>query len=244
MTTELVCTRCGGAWTGEGRATAYGRRACEDCMAALFDEHARERFDELCRRHQRLWGWSFDTFERIAKDDAGRVALDTARRWADFDPATVEMEEASANVYLYGPVGAGKTGLAWSMLRHRMLEWDVAGDLVNVRDILASARDYYSNGGDDPLNGLDRIEYLVLDDLGAERPTPWALETIATLVDRRCADIQKTTIVTSNYSPSQLIRPFDPKDPIVGQRIVSRLLQDCTIIKVDGPDRRVTRAVA
>ena len=43
---------------------------------------------------------------------------------------------------------------------------------------------------------------LVLDDLGAGRPTAWAVEQIARLIDVRCTALLPT-FVTSNFGPTR-----------------------------------------
>jgi DNA replication protein DnaC len=191
---------------------------------------ARRRWAELCDRHPRKLGWTIDNYRT---DPASIAALDA-------------LEEAGwfyngGKVYLWGPVGSGKTRLAWSLLRDGLEDTVNWGGFVNIRDLLAATRDYYTHGGDDPLQGLDNFDYLVLDDMGAERCTEWSRDAIATLVERRCEGFV-STIVTSNYSPSQLVTRFDPRDLIIGQRIVSRLVEDCIVVKVDGPDRRLRAA--
>jgi DNA replication protein DnaC len=236
---ETRCSFCGQeiAPDDDGAGSFDGRRCCGPCGGEQQRRVAEKRFAPIALKHPRMELWGFKTFEYVAQDEAGRAALAAVKQWIESDPET---DGWTFNVYLWGGVGAGKTGLAWSLLRHLLVDMDYrSGAFVNVRDLLADARAYYSNGGADPLDGLDRKDVLVLDDLGAERPTEWTRETIATLIERRYQNDLLTTIVTSNYSPSQLVRRLDPRDPVIGQRIVSRLVEDCTVIKVDGPDRRL-----
>lgn len=81
----------------------------------------------------------------------------------------------------------------------------------------------------------------MLDDLGAERPTEWALETIAYIVETRHTE-SGLTIVTTNYSPSQLAERLGRDGLVIGQRIVSRLLEGATRIKLERADLRLRGA--
>ena len=112
---------------------------------------------------------------------------------------------------------------------------------ANVRQLLAQIRRSFSAGAaHDPTEELIAADLLVLDDLGAERRTDWALETLATLVEERYV-AERVTIVTSNYRPSELARLLGQDDPVIGQRIVSRLIEDAVLIHLDRPDLRLRR---
>jgi DNA replication protein DnaC len=50
------------------------------------------------------------------------------------------------------------------------------------------------------------------------------------------------TVVTSNYSPSQLTRRLGHDDPIIGKRIVSRLVENAVIVKLDRADLGLRKA--
>jgi DNA replication protein DnaC len=186
--------------------------------------------------------WSFDTYP---DDDHTREARVLVQHWVDGtgfgdrdDPIT------AMALYIHGSVGVGKTGLAWAAMR-RLIEQGLDADFRNVRDLLAGIRRSYSDpGAPDPLDGLATVSLLVLDDLGAERPTEWALETIASLIEERYQR-ELSTIVTTNYKPSELVKRLTPpktSDTTIGQRIVSRLAEDCLQIHLDGPDRRLRNA--
>ena len=84
---------------------------------------------------------------------------------------------------------------------------------------------------------------LVLDDLGAERPTDWTRDAIHALVQHRHVS-DRPTIVTSNYAPSALARRLGHDDPLIGKRIVSRLTENCIKVECDRPDLRLRRPSA
>jgi DNA replication protein DnaC len=84
---------------------------------------------------------------------------------------------------------------------------------------------------------------VVLDDLGAERPSGFALDTISLIVERR-HERDSVTVVTTNYSPSQLAARLGHEDLVIGERIVSRLIEGALKIKIDRADLRARRAAS
>ena len=188
-------------------------------------------FKDAIGRHAR--GWSFETFPQA--DEIGRSACERVRAWAEF-------ADESLNLFLFGPPGTGKTGLAISAARHRIELFGSGCGFVNVRRMLHDQRLRLSRNEGTDIEDFLRSN-LILDDLGAERPTDWAREIISIIVEARHADAA-TTIVTSNYSPSQLASRLGADDPIIGQRIVSRLIEATTVVKVDRADQRVSRGMA
>lgn len=80
-------------------------------------------------------------------------------------------------------------------------------------------------------------ELLVLDDIGAQRLTDYATETLNRIIYRREG---KATIYTSNLSLTEL-EDRDPTGYI--ERATSRIVGECAIVKMTGPDRRIMRAI-
>jgi DNA replication protein DnaC len=79
--------------------------------------------------------------------------------------------------------------------------------------------------------------FLVLDDLGAERPTDWVEETMNLIVNTRYNE-KRITLFTSNYADIPDID--DPNSLLfrIGFRMRSRLQEMCTTIEIDAADFR------
>lgn len=194
----------------------------------------------------RMNGWTLDSFP--AADVAGRRALKQVRGWFEYDDAW------TPRIFMHGTCGTGKTGLAYA-LAWRWLHLDLEGEQGaemqdwrgvrswNVRDLLQGQRARLSRGESTDLSGLLGESLLILDDLGAERPTDWALETIAYIVERR-HEQDEMLVVTSNYSPAELAARLGHDDLVIGQRIVPRLLDGAMVIKLNRRDLRAGRRAA
>jgi hypothetical protein len=85
----------------------------------------------------------------------------------------------------------------------------------------------------DPVEQAQEAPFLVLDDLGRERGTDFAIETLFGLVDHRYG-AGLTTLVTTNFSPNELARRgYDA--------IVSRLIEEADVVKLTASDYRLER---
>lgn len=71
----------------------------------------------------------------------------------------------------------------------------------------------------------------MLDDIGAEKPTEWVRETLFSLIDFRYQN-NKPIIFTSNFHLSNL-------ENKLGKPIISRIVEMCRVIKLDGEDFRL-----
>ncbi len=140
--------------------------------------------------------------------------------------------------YLWGGPGRGKTYAAACAVR-MALEGASRGrlnaKLVTAKRLLDDIRDGYDGGDRYALERAETYPLLALDDLGAERPTDWAIETLTRLIDTRTAR-GLATVVTSNYSIGELRKLWGGMS---GARIASRLAGACESIEVAGPDRRL-----
>lgn len=153
---------------------------------------------------------------------------------------------------LFGPSGTGKTHLAAALLKARLahqahqelpelepLETPVRESalFVTVPSLLFEIRATFA--GTDATTEKDLVRrhceagLLVLDDLGAEKPSEWVNQTLYLILDRRYAELRKT-IVTSNLTLDEIAEKL-------GDRLPSRLVGMGGILQLDGPDRRLER---
>lgn len=141
------------------------------------------------------------------------------------------------NLYIFGGVGTLKTSLASAVAR-RLVEdgWEVV--FSAMWRILDEIKDGFRDGRD-PLPSYQCCDVLILDDLGKESPTDFALERLFALVDERSA-LMRPTVVTTQYRPGKLIdRLAKNGDRDTAVAIVSRLRQDCRTVEMGGGDRRL-----
>lgn len=164
---------------------------------------------------------------RLETSPLDAMVVDVARRWISRDPV-----DTGINLLITGSVGVGKTGLAigalWE-LHERGVQplW-----FVSTSALIDAMRP--NSGEDGMLATCQKASVLVLDDLGTTRGTDWEQDRLFALLNARYEE-QRPTIVTTNVEIAELAAS-------IGERSVSRLLEQHVIVAVDGPDRRLVTA--
>jgi DNA replication protein DnaC len=95
-------------------------------------------------------------------------------------------------------------------------------------------------------------EVLVLDELGASKPTDWVWDTVAHILNTRYND-RRTTIITTNYanagplgteadvstrSAARAAMREETLGDRIGERMRSRLQEMCVVVEMRGEDFR------
>lgn len=116
--------------------------------------------------------------------------------------------------------GTGKTLLACAMAR-KVIEARRYPRFWYVPDLMDGIRSRFNaddgmETADDFQDHVARETFLVLDDLGAERPTPWTMERLSVLLNERY-NARRSTVITTNYTTAEEIAEA------VGGAVASRL---------------------
>lgn len=171
---------------------------------------------------------------RASKLRKAGLTGDYARAECEVGRAVYGLVSAGRGAYLFGPVGSGKTYAAACCVR-KFLDNGGRARLVTAKRLLDEVRDGYNGGDRRALERAERIPLLALDDLGMERWTEWAVETLCGLVDERVKR-GLPTVFTSNYALGDVKRALGG---VEGMRLASRIAGSCERIEVAGPDRRI-----
>lgn len=229
---------------------------CENCDKKVKDFDSEGKIIwKLCREQSDFDRWQHsERFEGIlrnlredgiscpdglrftfAQDDRQEPKVsDTCQRYVSSWEA---MGENNIGVLLYGAVGAGKSFYA-SCIGRGLLEkctTVAATNLPRLLNMLQSAREKQ-----ELLDRLSLYELLILDDLGAERDSQYAIEQTYNIVDAR-ARSGLPLIVTTNLTLEEMEKPASMQY----SRIYDRVLEMCPIrIKLTGESRRKKNAAA
>lgn len=103
-------------------------------------------------------------------------------------------------------------------------------------------RTYSATGGSesDVLKIYKAVPLLVIDDIGKEPPTEWAISTIYNIINGRY-EAYLPTIVTTNYDTEALIdrmTPRESRDSMTARATIDRLMEMCRGITLTGQSWR------
>jgi len=219
-----VCSTCGGTgW----ESLDTGARPCECSRLRRIEKALAES-----RVPERYLSKDFDNYETYTP--AFHAALMKTRSFVAEMPATSE------GLMYVGTVGTGKTHLACAALK-LLIEKGLVGYFYEFRDLLTMIRNSYNAATQatelQVLKPVLTADVLVLDELGAAKPTDWVQETVTYIVNERY-NAKRATIFTSNY-PDVAAGPYDETlTDRVGIRLRSRLREMCRLVLIDGPDYR------
>jgi DNA replication protein DnaC len=153
---------------------------------------------------------------------------------------------------LVGMIGTGKTHLAVGIAKALIREKGIACLFYDYRELLKEIQNSYNSSVQTTelalLKPVFDAAVLILDELGAVRPSEWVWDTVSLILNTRYND-NRTTIITTNFadepaaavarslSPARAARDETLGDRI-GERMRSRLHEMCRIVRMDGADFR------
>jgi len=245
------CQICGGLGMVLTMSPAGARlaRPCT-CQQATRDAN-RLSAAHIPPRYQHCTLESFDTNFHNADPSLERAVLMTKGFLRDFPLGT-----DGRGLLFTGSIGVGKTHLAVGILRALIEERGATGLFCDYRELLKEIQHSYNpqvNSTElDILKPVFEAEVLVLDELGAQKPTDWVWDTVALVLNTRYNE-KRTTIITSNYadqppagsrlSAAQNAAREDSLGDRIGERMRSRLSEMCGAIVMQGRDfRQIKRA--
>jgi len=148
-----------------------------------------------------------------------------------------------------GDVGRGKTHLAVGIIKELILSKGIACFFCDFRELLKNIQNSYNPSVQatelSVLRPVFEAEVLVLDELGAVKPTEWVWDTVSLVLNTRYND-NRTTILTTNFKnePARASEGRHGKEETlgdrIGERMRSRLHEMCRIVMMEGEDFRQT----
>lgn len=147
-----------------------------------------------------------------------------------------EMKAKSIGLLLWGDVGTGKSFFA-GCIANALLEQGIPVLMTNFSRILNSLSGMYSDEKNQFIDSLNKYSLLIIDDLGIERGTEFALEQVFNVIDSRYRS-KLPLIVTTNMTLDELKHPQD----LARSRIYNRVLERCVPLKINNQNIRQKNA--
>lgn len=186
---------------------------------------------------------TFETFE-VTKEN--QKAYTMAKKYADsfqnLMPKRGQPEPGRNGLFIAGPAGTGKTHIA-AAIANQLIHQGKPVICMTMIDLLARIRKTFNRDGIDEsavLSLYKTVPLLIIDDIGKEPPTEWAISTIYNIINGRY-EAYLPTIVTTNYDDKTLVERMTPKtsgDSVTAEATIDRLMEMCIGIVMTGPSWR------
>ncbi len=235
-----ICSECGGSgWHRILRDGIEGVVRCECIKVSRAD-----RLLETAKIPLRYAHCELDNFDPLRSRDR---SIEKAKLAAEKFVEEYPMSPPFGLLFM-GPQGVGKTHLAVGILKGLMRQKSVQCLFVTFPELLKEIQNSYNPVSQSSelsvLAPVLETEVLVLDELGAQKPSSWVKDTVGYVLNYRYNE-NKVTILTTNYLDEDERKKEDGKIQItdtlserISVRIRSRLFEMCKTIKMDGTDFR------
>ncbi|MDQ3800757.1 MAG: ATP-binding protein [Acidobacteriota bacterium] len=222
-----VCEKCYGS--GMEIVPGKGARRCE-CRK----QKSQEKDIERTKIPKRYLECHFHSYKVM--NPSQQLALKFASTLA------MEYPAIDRGLLFMGTVGVGKTHLAVSILKS-LNERGFSCLFYEFGSLLKEIQDSYNPATQSSelkvLSPVFDAEILVLDEIGASKPTEWVRDTMAHIINTRYND-RKLTIFTTNYMDDRKAEKDETLEDRIGVRLRSRLYEMCRTVKIEGQDFRRT----
>lgn len=237
----LWCGKC--RTPKQTRVTMLGRVYTPYCAC----ECERKRFEaerEEFRKNQRLaemqrfravsgitGSLAESRFENYGVTEDNKRAYTICKRYAE---RFGELPKKNQGLLLWGSVGTGKTFSA-ACIANSLLDGGVPVIMTSFAKLLGRDKGFGIDG--EFISELNRAALLIIDDLGAERSTDFALEKVYSVIDSRYS-AGLPMILTTNLDLREMQNCAD----IRYRRVYERVLEVCYPVMFAGQSRRQTEA--
>ena len=172
------------------------------------------------------------TLETFQKTQANEKLHRTAVKYID---NFSQMEEENQGLLFWGNVGTGKSFTA-AVIANELLNRKITVIMTSFVKILQKVQDMDLDEAE-YLKTLNSARLLIIDDLGTERNTDYALEKVYNVIDSRYR-VKKPLILTTNLS----LKEMQETEDIRYRRIYDRIFEMCYPVRAIGSSWREQEA--
>ncbi|HRY44389.1 MAG TPA: ATP-binding protein [Thermoanaerobaculia bacterium] len=169
------------------------------------------------------------------RNESLKKAKAVAKRWVEEWPAV------DAGLLITGPVGVGKTHLAVAILNELVDTKGASALFCDFSDLLDRIQASFGKGNDESQDDIVApyrdADLLVLDELGARRPSDWVREILYGLLNTRY-NRRRLTILTTNFADEPDARGGETLEVRVGAPVRSRLWEMTQLVPINADDFR------
>ena len=189
----------------------------------------RKHFEQMIRQFyirnyssKRIQDYRFENFI-ITKTNKKEIEIAK-----DFTDKCINKNQKNGLI-ITGKSGTGKTHLATAIL-NELTEKDMLvlmGRLILLLDVIKDTFKDFSSKEKDIIELYSKVDMLIIDDLGTERISSWALEKLYTIIENRNEN-KLPIIVTTRFDKESLLdRFYQSEDEELAEDVIEKLYQFC-----------------
>lgn len=168
--------------------------------------------------------------ENFYFDFSNKYVLDVVKDYINKNKETMQAD----SLIIMGKSEVGKTHLA-AAIANKLIENNKIVLIDRLTNLLDRIRETYENNTkseNELIELYSNVDMLIIDDLGTEKISNWALEKLYTIIQNRYEN-RLPIIITTRFNKEGLIERFSySKDPDLVDAIISKLYQMCFGIKL------------
>ena len=214
----------------------YERCTCKKAQE-YWNEKDKKDYENVKRKHfrevmnkiykQNFIGRKFQNmnFENFNINSENELAIAIAK---DYVNKNITSAEANGLIIM-GESGVGKTHLAAS-IANKLIENDkivLMGRLTTLLDMIKETFKDNTKSENELIELYSNVDMIIIDDLGTEKISNWALEKLYTIIENRNEN-RLPIIITTRFDKQGLIERFSEcQDDKLVDAIISKLYQMC-----------------
>lgn len=209
-------------------------------------QNKRKQFEQMIRQFyiqnyigKQIQDYKFDNF---ITTETNKKEVEIAK---DFTEKCINKNQKNGLI-ITGKSGVGKTHLATAIL-NRITEKDMLvlmGRLILLLDVIKDTFKDFSSKEKDIIELYSEVDMLIIDDLGTERVSSWALEKLYTIIENRNEN-KLPIIVTTRFNKESLLdRFYQSEDKELSEAVIQKLYQLCYGIELKKYDQNEKEKVS
>ena len=206
----------------------------------------RKQFEQMIRQFyiqnyisKQIQDYQFDNF---IITETNKKEVEIAK---DFTKKCINKNQKNGLI-ITGKSGVGKTHLATAIL-NQLTEKDMLvlmGRLILLLDVIRDTFKDFSSKEKDIIELYSKVDVLIIDDLGTERISSWALEKLYTIIENRNEN-KLPIIVTTRFNKESLLDRFcQSEDEELSEAVIQKLYQFCYGIELKKYDQNEKEKVS